>query len=159
KGEVHMNRKRRANGVGLGTMGLVKRLFLGAVIAAVSHSASNHPVQAQPTLPPSGPAQSAPVQGASNTPKSYLNKGNINLPIMINAADRPHIQEVQLYVKEGPQGQWVQRDRVPSTQSAFNYRTTQDGEYWFSVVTVDRAGKSIPADVTQQPPGIIVVID
>ena len=92
-------------------------------------------------------------------PKSYLNKGTVQLPIQIDDRVRPQIQEVQLYVKDGPQAPWILKDKVPGTQPSFTFRTTKEGEYWFSVVTVDRNGRSLPADVSKEPPGLIVVID
>ncbi len=51
------------------------------------------------------------------------------------------------------------KEKVPATQTFFTYRAPQDGEYWFNVVTVDRGGRSIPADVSKEAPGLIVVID
>jgi hypothetical protein len=92
-------------------------------------------------------------------PKSYLNKGTVHLPIQIDDRVRPLLQWVQLYVKDGPQAPWEMKEKVPATQTFFTFRTTHDGEYWFNVVTVDRSGKAIPADVTKEPPGLIVVID
>jgi len=92
-------------------------------------------------------------------PKSYLNKGTVQLPIQIDDRVRPQIQEVQLYVKDGPQAPWILKDKVPGTQPSFTFRTTKEGEYWFSVVTVDRNGRCLPADVSKEPPGLIVVID
>ena len=39
------------------------------------------------------------------------------------------------------------------------FRPPQDGEYWFTVVTVDKSGKQNPADLSQETPGLIVVVD
>src|SRR5205085_9846805 len=58
-----------------------------------------------------------------------------------------------------PQAPWTLKERVPGTQPFFTFRTTQEGEYWFSVVTVDRSGRAVPADISKEPPGLIVVID
>lgn len=104
-----------------------------------------------------GPAVFA--QDSRLPPKAYLNKGTVHLPIQINDAERPHIQEVQLYVKESPQAPWVLKEKVPGTQTFFTYRAGQDGEYWFNVATLDRTGKMIPADPSKEPPGLIVIID
>ncbi len=102
---------------------------------------------------------SAFAQGNAQTPKSYLNKGTVHLPIQIDDRVRPTLQEVQLWVKETPQAPWTIKEKVPGTQTFFTYRAARDGEYWFNVVTVDRAGRAIPADVSKEPPGLIVVID
>src|SRR5262245_20877386 len=101
-----------------------------------------------------------PVQAQDRpTPTSFLNKNVVHLPIQINDRDRPQLLEVQLWVKDGPQTPWTLREKAPATQSFFTYRAPQDGDYWFSVTTVDRAGRSIPADVSVNPPGLIVSID
>jgi hypothetical protein len=41
----------------------------------------------------------------------------------------------------------------------FTYRASHDGEYWFTVVSVDQQGRGIPADVTREEPGLVVVLD
>ena len=95
----------------------------------------------------------------NRAPKSFLNKGIVHLPIQIDDNARPRLQEVQLFVKEGPQAPWQMKEKVPPTQTFFTYRAAQDGEYWFNVVTVDRNGVRVPADVNQEAPGLIVIID
>src|SRR5947209_8367587 len=108
-----------------------------------------------------GLTMSATATFAQDRPasKAYLNKGTVHLPIQIDDRVRPQIQEVQLYVKEGPQAPWTLREKVPGTQPFFTFRTNKEGEYWFSVVTLDRSGRAIPSDVSKEPPGLIVVID
>jgi hypothetical protein len=101
----------------------------------------------------------AGAQEPRTIPKSYLNKGTVNIPIQIDDRFRPQIQEVQLFVREGAQAPWVLRERVPATQPFFTFRASHEGEFWFSVVTVNKNGQSIPADVSKEPPGLIVVID
>lgn len=102
-------------------------------------------------------AQTASAQ--SPLPKSILNKNTVHLPIEIEERYRPQIQEVQLWVKEGPQAPWSMREKVSGMQRHFTFRAAQDGEYSFNVVTVDKSGRSTPADVNQEAPGLVVVID
>jgi len=90
--------------------------------------------------------------------KVYTQKTNFKLPIRIDDKDRASIQEVKLYVKTGVGGQW-QAISIPPSQSVFNYQAQQDGEYWFSVATLDRMGRQTPADVNNEPPKLIVVVD
>jgi hypothetical protein len=96
--------------------------------------------------------------GATGPKRVYTQKTNFKLPIRIDDKDRPNILEVRLYVKYGLTGQW-QPISVPPTQSSFNYQATQDGEYWFSVATMDRTGRQTPADVSTEPPKLIVIVD
>jgi hypothetical protein len=96
--------------------------------------------------------------GAPAPKKVYTQKTNFKLPIRIDDKDRASIQEVRLYVKMGPGSQW-QSIPVPPSQSVFNYQAPQDGEYWFSVATVDRSGRQTPPDVNNEPPRLIVIVD
>ncbi len=81
------------------------------------------------------------------------------MPIQIDDRVRAQLQEVQLYVKDGPQSPWMLKEKVPGTQTFFTFTAPHEGEYWFNVVTVDRGGRAIPADVNKEPPGLIVIID
>jgi hypothetical protein len=101
----------------------------------------------------------APAWAQAPTPRSVINKMTINLPILLDNGVRPQLQEVQLYVKETPSSPWTLKERVPPTQTFFNYRAAAEGEYAFQVVTVDRAGRSVPADVNKEAPALVVVVD
>jgi len=96
--------------------------------------------------------------GVPGPKRVYTQKTNFKLPIRIDDKDRPNILEVRLYVKYGSNGPW-QPITVPPSQSSFNYQAAQDGEYWFSVATMDRSGRQTPADVSTEPPKLIVVVD
>jgi hypothetical protein len=103
-------------------------------------------VQAQP---PAGPAPQ----------KIYTKRTAFKLPLRIDAKERAQLNSVQLYVKSSPGGVWQFKDAGPPAQADFTFRAPQDGEYWFSVVTVDKNSKPNPADLNQEPPGVIVVVD
>ncbi|MCS7046365.1 MAG: hypothetical protein NZO58_08425, partial [Gemmataceae bacterium] len=98
------------------------------------------------------PAPAGPV-------RTYLNKATIQLPIIIDERSRPHLQGVQLWVKDGPTAAWRLCDKAPPTQREFTFRAPQEGEYWFNIVSIDRAGRASPADVTREAPALIVTID
>lgn len=104
-------------------------------------------------------AQTAAVSTRTSVTRTFLNKKTIHLPILLDDRARPQLKEVQLFVKEGPQAPWKLNQSVAPTQTFFTYRAEADGEYWFSVVTVDSAGRSVPADVNKEPPGLIVMVD
>jgi hypothetical protein len=91
--------------------------------------------------------------------KIYTNKPAFKLPLRVDDKDRERLQEVQLYVREGPGGTWEKKDSVSPTQKEFVFRPAQDGEYWFTVVTLDKSGKQNPPDLSQETPGLIVVVD
>jgi hypothetical protein len=80
------------------------------------------------------------------------------LPVKIDARERARLQEIQLWVKPAS-GDWERKKTAPPSQTEFEYAVAEDGEYWFSVVTVDRDGRPNPADVRRDPPGLMVVVD
>jgi hypothetical protein len=104
-----------------------------------------------------GPAPSA-AHDAQNKTKIYTNKNLFHLPVQIDPRTRGNLREVCLYVKTGS-GDWVRQETGQPSVTHFSYRATQDGEYWFSVVTIDKNGRPNPPDVAQEPPGLQVVVD
>jgi hypothetical protein len=103
----------------------------------------------------------APAQAPSRTlpPKSFMNKSVLALPIVIDGRLRPSLREVQLFVKDSPAKPWTFQAKAPPTQAEFLFKAPRDGEYWFTIVTVDKAGRQVPADLTSEPPGVVVVVD
>src|SRR5262245_47704244 len=100
----------------------------------------------------------AAAYDAHKKPKIYTNKNLFHLPVQIDQRTRGNLREVCLYVKAGS-GDWVRQETGHPGVTHFSYRATQDGEYWFSVVTIDKNGRPNPADVAQEPPGLQVVVD
>jgi hypothetical protein len=91
--------------------------------------------------------------------KVYTNKTAFKLPLQVDERERGWLQTIQLYVKTNPAEPWALRDSISPSQREFVYRVPQDGEYWFTLVTVDKNGKPSPADINAEPPGLIVVVD
>jgi hypothetical protein len=93
------------------------------------------------------------------TRKIYTNRSAFKLPLQVEEGERGRLQEVQLYVKNGPGAPWTLKESVAPTTKEFVFRAPQDGEYWFTVTTVDKAGKMNPPDIGLEPPGLIVIVD
>jgi hypothetical protein len=89
----------------------------------------------------------------------HLNKSTIQLPIQLDEQFRPILQEIRLYSKDRLSAPWKLRDKAPPSQTAFTFKAPQDGQYWFMMVTVDRAGHCVPADVAKEEPAMAVVVD
>jgi hypothetical protein len=104
------------------------------------------------------PARAQVPPGSAGPAKIYTNRTVFDLPVNIAADARGQLREVVLFVKIG-QAPWKAQDPVSPMQDRFRYKAAQDGEYWFSVVTVDRSGKASPADVSREPPGLMVIVD
>src|SRR5262249_21968129 len=97
-----------------------------------------------PPLKAQGPPASEPA-------KHYTKDHVFKLPIRIEERSRAGIREVQLYVKT-PGGEWQRKDAAPPTQPFFQFKTPQDGEYWFTLVTVDTRGQAVPTDLNRLSP-------
>lgn len=104
--------------------------------------------------------QSAPPAAGRTfaTKKTFTKNTTFNLPIQMDERTRGTLKEVHLYVKTGS-ADWVRQDVATPQTPHFTYRVPQDGEYWFGLVTVDKAGKQVPADINLEPPALRVVVD
>jgi len=92
-------------------------------------------------------------------PKTYMCKNVFYLPVKIEERVRASLREVQLYGKDNPAKPWVLLERAVPGQTYFTYRAQHDGEYWFTVVIVDKSGRTIPGDLRKEGPALIVVLD
>jgi hypothetical protein len=98
-----------------------------------------------------------PPAGEPAVNKHYTRDAVFHLPIKIEEKSRGSIKEVQLYVKVG-QGEWQFREKAPPTQPAFKFKAPQDGEYWFTLVTVDNKGFATPNDLAHLAAEDIVMV-
>src|SRR5262249_26240403 len=142
RGRGNVNRRSqlvgRAFGTGLALLLLPGVVMVGAAVLAQGSGAAP-------------PADALPK-------KTYTNKSILRLPLRIDESARSTVREVGLYVKMGV-GDWGCAAVAPPMQSHFAYQVPRDGEYWFSVVTVDQSGQANPPDVGKEPPNLIVVVD
>src|SRR5262249_47644051 len=104
-----------------------------------------------------GLIEAAPAQPPTAV-KKFHNDLRFNLPFQLGDADRAALREVHLYVKHGNDN-WVCVEKALPTKKAFSFKAPEDGEYWFSIVTVDQTGKATPEDVSREPPCLVVVVD
>jgi hypothetical protein len=107
-------------------------------------------------LAPAAPAQ--PPSSAKLPKMTYTKNTVFHLPVQMDDKDRANVREVCLYVKSGS-ADWVRQETGLPSISHFSYKVPRDGEYWFSLVTIDRQGRMTPADVSQEPPGLRVMVD
>jgi hypothetical protein len=90
--------------------------------------------------------------------KRYTKSPQFYLPFKLTEAERATVQAVQLYVKFG-NGGWAARETAPPGQGQFKFVASQDGEYWFNIVTLDKEGRANPPDVSRVAPALVVVVD
>jgi hypothetical protein len=105
------------------------------------------------------PITQAQAPASAPVAKSYINKGVLSLPIQIDPRLQAGLREVQLWVKDNPAHPWTFNQRAMPSQSEFRFRAPHDGEYWFTIASVDKNGRQEPADLKNEPPGVIVVVD
>jgi hypothetical protein len=89
----------------------------------------------------------------------YLNRRSFSLPIQIDPRVQDSLREVQLWVRQTAEQPWTLAQRAAPTQKEFRFQANQDGEYQFTLVTVDVQGRATPADLTHQPPSVVVIVD
>src|SRR5438270_12986841 len=82
--------------------------------------------------------------------KMYTNKQQFRLPFNLDDGERQRLREIQLFVRYNGDA-WTCKETADPSKKAFTFRAAQDGEYWFSIVTVDRSGRPTPADVAKEP--------
>jgi hypothetical protein len=133
------------------------RLVPGAVLAGFGWLAPGM-IHGQTPVSPPGPAPSAAQAPAAPGKIQFTNKQQFRLKIDLPEADRQKLKEVQLYVRGG-NSDWACKETAAPNQTHFNFRAQQDGEYWFTIVTVDKAMRLTPPDVTREPPAFVVVVD
>ncbi|MHC4880457.1 MAG: hypothetical protein ACYTGL_28740 [Planctomycetota bacterium] len=111
-------------------------------------------------------AASAVVAGTAATPQT-------NLPAAVHTSRRafripyqydPHeisrlgAREIRLFVSYDRGTTWSHSQSVQPATGRFDFRAPADGEFWFTVQTVDRNGQLHPGGQTLHP-GLIVIVD
>ncbi len=91
--------------------------------------------------------------------KRYLKGPQISLPIVVDDRIRSQIKEFRLFRKNSQKSEWILQDRAFPSQKEFLFRALRDGEYWFTLVTVDLFGRPSTTDLDAQPPHAVVVVD
>ena len=89
----------------------------------------------------------------------YMRHSVFRIPINVDPTKAATIRELRLLVSKDRGATWKHLKTATPTQPAFTYRAGVDGEYWFSLVRVDKQGNVEPSNVRRQPPGLKVVLD
>ena len=99
-----------------------------------------------------------PAAVTSSANKHYTKSRTFDLPVKMSQEDRLTLKEIRLYVKT-PTGQWALQEPGSPFQEKFSCKVSQDGEYWYTLATVDRSGRMTPADLNAEPPSQKVIVD
>ena len=89
----------------------------------------------------------------------YTRQSLFSIPFRIERPDRITREpvEVQLYVSGDRGTHWDLYRKAEPARQHFLFRAGVDGEYWFSVRTVDRSGQIRPQGAPT--PGLVVIVD
>ncbi len=104
--------------------------------------------------------QSGPPANSSTLPAPIATRQTFfSIPFSVDQPAEPARQpvEVQLLVSHDNGAHWQLYARVQPNQKQIPFRTAADGEYWFAIRTVDRAGKLHPETISG--PGLRVIVD
>ncbi len=88
-----------------------------------------------------------------------LPNNRFDIPIKVDPARKSAIQLLELYVSTDQGRTWSQRGTATPESTAFSYTSDVDGEYWFSVIIVDRGGHREPPSPSRGPVGQKVLVD
>ena len=124
-------------------------LALAPAFALVAPRVSSSAVAAEP-------AKGRPRR----VPMVYHKSRSFRIPFNVDATDRPRLKEVQLFSSSDLGFHYEMASRTTPDRPAFTFRAPRDGEYWFTVRTVDAKGNLYPADDDAPiEPSMKVVID
>lgn len=99
------------------------------------------------------------LQAADGRP-IYTNKTRFRIPYNSDPEEMKRIgaKEIRLYVSEDRGAKWDMAQSVSPDAGKFQYQAPGDGEFWFSVRTVDGQDRMYPDENVSQP-GLIVIVD
>jgi hypothetical protein len=140
-------------------------LAIGATVTslAVSAWAWQRPGEnggGAPPLPGNAVSPAEPGGEALLPQPIYTNRPTFRIPFQFNPDEisRLGAREIRLYASGERGAQWHHVQTVGPDAGKFNFKTSGDGEYWFTVQTVDRNNQLHPGGPVMQP-GLIVIVD
>ncbi len=98
----------------------------------------------------------APVAATSPAGKNFTKSRSFDLPVRMEQDFRLSLKEIRLYVKT-PATDWALQEAGTPYHEKFSCKVPQDGEYWYTLATVDRNGRMTPADLNAEPSQKVVV--
>ena len=121
-----------------------------------------------PSRPHTGIQPNRPGAGSENpsgtvTPLPqavHTNRATFRIPFQFDKQEisRLGASEIRLYASLDNGAQWQHVQTVEPAAQKFEFQASVDGEYWFTVQTVDRNGQLHPGGPVMQP-GLIVAVD
>ncbi|HZZ81207.1 MAG TPA: hypothetical protein VFE62_22075 [Gemmataceae bacterium] len=101
-------------------------------------------------------AQTTPAASTSQVQKHYTKTRSFDLPVRMDPEFRQTLKEIRLYTKT-PTGSWTLQETGAPNLERFACKVSQDGEYWYTLMTVDKSGRTTPESL--EPVSQRVVVD
>ncbi|HTU27666.1 MAG TPA: hypothetical protein VMF30_19805, partial [Pirellulales bacterium] len=100
-----------------------------------------------------------PTEHESLPQAIYTRQGRFAIPFRVEtpAANVPAPAKIRLFVSENGGRNWHLDAEVSPTEKNFDFRTAHDGEYWFTIRSVDAQGRSYPDGAYD--PQLRVIVD
>jgi hypothetical protein len=103
-------------------------------------------------------AADSPTAVEAAPPAIYTRQGRFAIPFRIDApADVSPPTKVRLFISEDAGAKWHLESEIIPTEQKFDFRSSHDGEYWFTIRSVDAQGRSYPDGAYE--PQLRVVVD
>ncbi|MCI0641762.1 MAG: hypothetical protein L0Y72_11035 [Gemmataceae bacterium] len=130
---------------------LLLGMVLGTVCAYPGARAQQVPVFADKAAPL--------ARGERPMPKRiHLTSRLFRLPLQIDPATASKTKDVCVFVKPVP-GEWMCIEKTTGYVKQITCQLPRDGEYWLTVVTIDKQGNASPQDFTREPPNMILTVE
>src|SRR5690242_5433013 len=90
-------------------------------------------------------AQQRPTPATREVTLVHTRQGKFSIPFQLDN-QRSTLQpvEVRLFVSVDRGANWKPHGKVQPSQKEFAFDASSDGEYWFSIRTIDSQGRSYP---------------
>src|SRR5436309_9860751 len=89
----------------------------------------------------------------------YTNERHFKIPITIAPALRPEIKGMILYVSRNKGQSWEQEAHIAAEDDGFVVHAPADGEAWYRVASINRAGVQDPANIFNAAETKKIIID
>lgn len=110
-----------------------------------------------PPQTPTGSAAQALPSAASSSAPIVMRQTTFQIPFTVKQ-NAPVPKEIQLHISTDRGGSWKMYDRASPDAKQFSFRAATDGEYWFSLRTIEADGRQNPPGPALRP-GMRVVVD
>jgi len=103
------------------------------------------------------PSASPPVPLGPNV--SLVSKNVFSLPVLLDQSAISNLREIELYVRRRPTEPWKLSQSIKPTERAFVFKASEDGEYQFAVVGVDKQGRKSVPNLASKAADSMIAID